>query len=113
MIKRYSSKGFNCFCFGYKKLNKEEIDADNQQLKKGVIFLGLFMIRNQLNEEGVELIKNLKNKNLNCRLISSKKLYETLSLSSRLKIYNENDYIITGFTKNINGVKHLQWEKIE
>jgi P-type E1-E2 ATPase len=84
-LDQYSIKGFRVLGMGYKEVKKEDLkNLLRKDAEKDLIFLGLLVFYNPLKEDSCEVITNLIQNKLKCKIISGDNINTSIEVGRQV-----------------------------
>lgn len=75
----YSMKGMRILAFGYKEIQKENVNDDMVKMESDLTFLGLLLLQNKIKSNTVETIKTLKKSNIHVLMITGDNIFTAIN----------------------------------
>ena len=104
----YSQEGYRILGFGYKELKESDLNLNDQEIEKNLIFEGLICFENPLKECTKKTIKKLKEAGIENIMITGDNLLTALNVAVSCDILEQQYNIWSGELVK----KQIKWTKI-
>ncbi|EAR89096.2 E1-E2 ATPase family protein (macronuclear) [Tetrahymena thermophila SB210] len=93
ILNELTNKGLRVIAVGYKEIQSK--DALREEVEKDIQFAGLFVLKNKLKVDTADVIQQLQNGNILCKIISGDNLLTTVQCAKEARILsNESSNVL-------------------